>query len=124
MNARAVREQREDQVKEGSVMTEGVERVMRAAAQVSDLGQQAAAHVSDLGQQASRIRAAAGDAVSEAIEDGKVAARRAVKRGYNRAEDLIDEATYRVKRSPLQSVALGACAGFLVGAVLIRLLRK
>ena len=113
MNARVVRGRREDQGKEGSAMTEGAERVMRAAA-----------HVSDLGQQAARMRAAAGDAVSEAIEDGKVAARRAVKRGYNRAEDLIDEAAYRVKRSPLQSVALGFCAGFLIGAVLIRLLRK
>lgn len=113
MSARVIKEKGDDHAKEGSVMTEGVERVRRAAAQVSDLGQQAA-----------RMRSAAGDAVSEAIEDGKVAARRAVKRGYNRAEDLIDEATYRVKRSPLQSVALGFCGGFLLGAVLIRLLRK
>ena len=105
---------RENQGPESSTTTAGaVDRVLKAAAAVTDLG-----------QQASRMTTAAGDAMSAALEDGKVAARRAVKRGYNRAEDLIDEASYRVKRSPLQSVGIGFGAGLLIGAIVTRLLRR
>jgi hypothetical protein len=64
--------------------------------------------VSNLGREASRLRGV----VTDAMDDGLVNARRAARRGYNSAEDLIDEATHRIKRHPLRSV-LGA---FAVGA--------
>ena len=103
-----------DAQKEGATMAEGVvERVFKAGAQVSELGHQAA-----------RLKSVASGAVSEAIEDGKVAARRAVKRSYNRAEDLMDDAAYRVKKSPLQSVGVCFGVGVLVGAILVGLLKK
>ncbi|HSO75022.1 MAG TPA: hypothetical protein VLU47_09300 [Blastocatellia bacterium] len=96
--------------KEASEMTEGVvERVMKAGAQVSELG-----------HQAGRLKSVA----AEAIEDGRAAARRAVKRGYNRAEDLMDDAAHRVKKSPLQSVGFCFGVGVLIGAIFARLLRR
>jgi ElaB/YqjD/DUF883 family membrane-anchored ribosome-binding protein len=103
-----------DHQKEASVMTEGVvERVIKAGAQVSELGHQAA-----------RLKSVASTHVAEAIEDGKVAARRAVKRSYNRAEELMDDAAYRVKKSPLQSVAVSFSAGLLIGAIFARLVKR
>lgn len=65
--------------------------------------------VSNIGREASRLRGV----VTDAMDDGLVSARRAARRGYNSAEDLIDEATHQIKRYPLRSVL---CA-FVVGAV-------
>jgi ElaB/YqjD/DUF883 family membrane-anchored ribosome-binding protein len=114
MNAGIKEGYSEDHEKKASAMTEGVvERVMKAGAQVSELGHQAA-----------RLKSVASTAVSEAIEDGKVAARRAAKRSYNRAEDLMDDAAHRVKKSPLQSVVVCFGAGLLLGAIVTRLFRR
>lgn len=70
--------------------------------------------ISALGREASRLKNVVGDTV----EDSLVTARRAVKRGYGSAEDLIDEATHSIKRYPLRSVigafAIGAFAGWLL----------
>ena len=70
--------------------------------------------ISNLGREASRIK----DVVGESIEDSIVSARRAVKKGFGTAEDLMDEATHSIKRYPMRSVlgafALGACAGWLL----------
>ena len=70
--------------------------------------------ISNLGREASRIK----DVVGESIEDSIVSARRAVKKGYGTAEDLMEETTHCIKRYPLRSVlgafAVGACAGWLL----------
>lgn len=66
-----------------------------------------AAHVS---HEARLLKSVAEDA----IEDGVHAAKRAIKSAQRRVGDLKDEATYRVKRRPLQ--AMGAAFG--IGLVL------
>jgi ElaB/YqjD/DUF883 family membrane-anchored ribosome-binding protein len=69
--------------------------------------------ISTLGREASRLKSV----VSDKVEDSLVTAKRAVKRGYDSAEDLIDEASHSIKRYPLRSVigafAIGAVAGWL-----------
>lgn len=84
----------------------------------------AGAKVAHLGHEASRVKSAVSDAVSDAVEDGVLAARRAAKRGYYAAEDLMDEAAHRVKRNPLGSVAIAFGAGALIGWLVARLIRK
>lgn len=56
-------------------------------------------------------------AVSEAVEEGMEATRRAVKRGREAAEDLVEEATHNVKRYPLQSLAITFGVAFWAGAL-------
>jgi len=69
--------------------------------------------ISSLGREASRLKSV----VSDKVDDSLVTAKRAVKRGYGSAEDLMDEATHNIKRYPLRSVigafAIGAVAGWL-----------
>lgn len=111
----AVKEGYNEAKREASVMTEGgvVGRVIKAGAQVSELG-----------HQAGRLTSVASTAVAEAIEDGRTAARRAVKRSYNRAEDMVDDAAHRIKKSPLQSVGVCFGVGVLTGAIFARLFRR
>ena len=70
--------------------------------------------ISNLGREATRLRGV----VTDAVDDSLVNARRAARRGYNSAEDLIDEASHQIKRHPLRSVfcalAVGAIAGWLL----------
>jgi ElaB/YqjD/DUF883 family membrane-anchored ribosome-binding protein len=100
--------------KEEKEMREGVvDKVMAAGVSVTEMGHQAA-----------RLGASASQAVADAIEDAGVAAKRAMKRGYQRAEDLIDDTSYQIRRSPLRSVATVFCAGLIVGALVVRLLKK
>ena len=70
--------------------------------------------ISNLGHEASRLRGV----VTDAVDDSLVNARRAARRGYNSAEDLIDETSHHIKRHPLRSVlcalAIGALAGWLL----------
>ena len=56
-------------------------------------------------------------AMVRAVEDYVGAARRAAKHGRFAAEDLIDEATYRIKQRPLQTVALSFGLAFGAGAL-------
>ena len=69
--------------------------------------------ISNLGREASRLRGA----VSEVVDDSLVNARRAARRGYNSAEDLIEETSHQIKRHPIRSVlcamAMGAVLGWL-----------
>jgi ElaB/YqjD/DUF883 family membrane-anchored ribosome-binding protein len=85
---------------------------------------QTGARIAQLGQEASRVKGVVTDAVSEAVEDGVTAARRAAKKGYYAAEDFMDETAYRVKRNPFGAVAIAFGAGALVGLLLSRLLKK
>jgi hypothetical protein len=68
------------------------------------------------------------DSITENVEERARLARRALRRGRNTAEDLVDTATLRVRRDPISSVALafasGAIAGSMVTIVLGRLWRR
>jgi ElaB/YqjD/DUF883 family membrane-anchored ribosome-binding protein len=62
-----------------------------------------------LGAEVKRMK----EAVADAVDNGAVAARRAVKQGRRVAEDLVDDAEYRVKQHPFS--ALGVTFGIGVG---------
>jgi ElaB/YqjD/DUF883 family membrane-anchored ribosome-binding protein len=70
--------------------------------------------ISNLGREVAWLRGV----VTEAIDDSMINARRAARRGYNSAEDLIDETSHQIKRHPLRSMlcalAMGAIAGWLL----------
>lgn len=61
---------------------------------------------------ASRI----GNKVTGAFKDGARAANQQIQRGRHAAEEMLDDAKYKVKRRPLRSVALVFAAGFLSGS--------
>jgi len=58
--------------------------------------------------------------VMDAVEDAK----RAIVRRQRQFEDLKDTATYRIKKAPLASVAIGFGAGILFGALFGVIARK
>lgn len=70
--------------------------------------------ISNFAREASRLKGV----VTDAVEDSLITAKRAVRRGYVSAEDLVDEASHRIKRHPFGSVAgafvIGAVAGWLL----------
>lgn len=70
--------------------------------------------ISNLGREASRLK----DVVTDAVEDSVITAKRAVKRGYNSAEDMIEEASHQIKRYPLRSVISAFAIGALIGCML------
>ncbi len=70
-----------------------------------------------LGYEAERVKTVVSDAVSDTLEDGVHAAKRAVKRSRYAAEDLVDETTYRIKQHPLRSVGITLGVGFGVGLI-------
>ncbi|HZS05379.1 MAG TPA: hypothetical protein VFD58_11135 [Blastocatellia bacterium] len=80
----------------------------------------AGAKVAQVGVEAERMK----DTISNAVEDGVTAAKRAVKRGRYAAEDLIDEAAYRVKKHPLESAGvvfgIGLSLGIMIGWLIAR----
>jgi len=51
----------------------------------------------------------------DAIDDGLHTARRTVKQARQRALDVRDDLTYRIKRQPLKAVAIAFGAGTLAG---------
>jgi ElaB/YqjD/DUF883 family membrane-anchored ribosome-binding protein len=65
------------------------------------------------GAEAARLKAQA----SHAVEDAKIGAKRLAKRGRYAAEDLVDEAEYRIKRDPFRSVAITLAVGLGIGAL-------
>jgi ElaB/YqjD/DUF883 family membrane-anchored ribosome-binding protein len=73
-----------------------------------------------LGAEVKRVK----EAVADAVDNGSVAARRAVKQGRRAAEDLVDDAEYRVKQSPFTalgvSFGIGMGLGAAIGALLAR----
>lgn len=71
------------------------------------------AKVARAGFEAERFK----DSVSHAVEDTVSAAKRAAKQGRYAVEDFVDEATYSVKRHPLQSVGLTFGIAFTLGAM-------
>jgi ElaB/YqjD/DUF883 family membrane-anchored ribosome-binding protein len=53
--------------------------------------------------------------VSEAVDENVHHVRRALRRGLHGAQDLIDNATYKIKRHPFEAVAITAGAAFAMG---------
>jgi len=76
---------------------------------VADLG--AAAH---LGAGVERVK----EAVADAVEHGMDATKRAVKQSRRAAEDLVDDAEYKVKKHPLSMVGASFVIGLGLGAVI------
>lgn len=62
-------------------------------------------------------------AVSDTIEDGKMAAERLLKRGRYAVEDSVEERIHQIQRKPLKAVALAFTSGLVVG-FLVSCLRK
>ena len=71
-----------------------------------------------LGAEVKRVK----EAVVGAVDNGIVAAKRVVKQGRRAAEDLVDDAEYRIKQRPFSTLGvtlgvgmgLGAAIGFLL----------
>lgn len=76
--------------------------------------EKAVEHLSESAQQASRATSAA----AAAIEDGARVVRHAAKQGGEAAEGLLDDATQRVQRNPVLTVAATFAVGFGAGAVI------
>ena len=57
--------------------------------------------------------------VDDVLEDGKRKIERTAKRGFNAAEDYLEDTTYFIKRHPWESVGIsvgvGAVGGLLMG---------
>jgi len=66
--------------------------------------------------------------VTNAVEDKYDDARRAIRRGRHAAEDmagdLVNEATYRIKRDPLNSVAITFGVGLGMGVLIGWLIKR
>jgi ElaB/YqjD/DUF883 family membrane-anchored ribosome-binding protein len=71
--------------------------------------------ISNMGREASRLRGV----VTDAVDDTLVNARRTARRGYNSAEDLIDETAHQIRRHPLRSVLCALAVGAIVGWLLV-----
>jgi ElaB/YqjD/DUF883 family membrane-anchored ribosome-binding protein len=69
----------------------------------------------EVGDEVSRLKTEA----SQAVEDRVIAARRLARRGRAATEDLIDDATHRIKHEPLRSVAMGLAIGFVMGMLAV-----
>jgi ElaB/YqjD/DUF883 family membrane-anchored ribosome-binding protein len=67
-----------------------------------------------LGAEVKRVK----EAVADAFEDGVVAARRAVKQGRRAAEDMVDDAEYRIKQRPFSALGVSFGIGLGLGAVI------
>lgn len=65
----------------------------------------------EMAQSASRLKSS----VSEAVEDNLHRVRRAIKRSWYGAQDLVADAAYKVRRHPLEAVAIAAGTGFAIG---------
>ena len=71
------------------------------------------AKIAQIGIEAERLK----DTVTNAMEDSVNAAKHAAKQGRYAVEDLVDEATYTVKRHPLQSIGITIGVGFALGTM-------
>jgi ElaB/YqjD/DUF883 family membrane-anchored ribosome-binding protein len=69
--------------------------------------------LAEVGGEAARLKAAA----SQAVEDAVTEAKRLAKHSRYAAEDLMEDAAHRVKRDPLRSVGLGLAIGLGMGAL-------
>jgi ElaB/YqjD/DUF883 family membrane-anchored ribosome-binding protein len=64
------------------------------------------------------------EAVADAVDNGVVAAKRAVKQGRRAAEDLVDDAEYRIKQRPFSALGITFGIGMGLGAAIGVLLAR
>jgi ElaB/YqjD/DUF883 family membrane-anchored ribosome-binding protein len=73
-----------------------------------------------LGTEVKRVK----DAVAVAVENGIGEAKRAAKEGRRAAEDLVDDAEYKIKHRPFSAVGvtfgIGLGLGAVIGALMVR----
>ena len=73
-----------------------------------------------LGAEVKRVK----EAVADAVDNGVVAAKRKVKQGRRAAEDLVDDAEYRIKQRPFSTLGvtlgIGVGLGAAIGVLLAR----
>jgi ElaB/YqjD/DUF883 family membrane-anchored ribosome-binding protein len=73
-----------------------------------------------LGAEVKRVK----EVVAGAVDNGVVAAKRAVKQGRRAAEDLVDDAEYRIKQRPFSALGvtfgIGVGLGAAIGVLLAR----
>jgi ElaB/YqjD/DUF883 family membrane-anchored ribosome-binding protein len=60
----------------------------------------------------------AASAIADAVEDGVSTVRRAAKRGTHVATELFDDTKRRLRRHPVETVALTFAAGIVAGAII------
>jgi ElaB/YqjD/DUF883 family membrane-anchored ribosome-binding protein len=73
-----------------------------------------------LGAEVKRVK----EPVVDAVDNGVVAARRAVKQGRRSAEDLVDDAEYRIKQRPFSTLGVTLGIGMGLGAAIGVLLTR
>jgi ElaB/YqjD/DUF883 family membrane-anchored ribosome-binding protein len=73
-----------------------------------------------LGAEVKRVK----EAVVDAVDNGVVAVRRAAKQGRRSAEDLVDDAEYRVKQHPFSALGVSFGIGMGLGAAIGVLLAR
>jgi len=64
------------------------------------------------------------EAVTGAVDNGIVAAKRAVKQGRRKAEDLVDDAEYQIKQRPFSALGVSFGVGIGLGAAIGVLLAR
>jgi ElaB/YqjD/DUF883 family membrane-anchored ribosome-binding protein len=73
-----------------------------------------------LGAEVKRVK----EAVVDAVDNGITAAKRAVKQGRRAAEDLVDDAEYKVKQHPFSALGVSLGVGIGLGAAVGVLLAR
>jgi ElaB/YqjD/DUF883 family membrane-anchored ribosome-binding protein len=73
-----------------------------------------------LGAEVKRVK----EAVTGAVDSGIVAAKRVVKQGRRAAEDLVDDAEYKVKQHPFSALGISFGIGVGLGAAIGVLLAR
>lgn len=74
----------------------------------------------DVLREASRI----GNKVTDAVKDGVRVTNQQIRRGRHAAEEMLNDAKYKVKRRPFAAVAVVFAAGFLSGSIVTRAARR
>lgn len=73
-----------------------------------------------IGAEVKRVK----EVVADTVDNGIVAAKRAVKQGRRAAEDLVDDAEYRIKQRPFSTLGvtlgIGVGLGAAIGVLLAR----
>jgi ElaB/YqjD/DUF883 family membrane-anchored ribosome-binding protein len=84
-----------------------IEQTDRLKEKVSQMARHADGPLTDFARDAVRMKAA----ITDAIEDRMTTARRAVKHGYRATEDIVEDATHRIKRDPWRAMGLSLVRG-------------
>lgn len=75
-------------------------------------------HGAHLSHEVRLAKSIAADAIEEGIHSARRSALKSIRRGVEQFEDFTEEATHRIKRAPLASVALVGGAGLFFGAAI------